>query len=135
MTLLVDASVWASLASPGESAHREAKDLLVDSAEVLGALDLTLFELANAVGVKMGRPERAQRLFELVAARCGERLVRVDSQLVTAAVEVAARHELTAYDAAYVAVAHRNDWQLVSLDLRDLVSKGLAVTPGAALYP
>ena len=42
---------------------------------------------------------------------------------------------LTAYDAAYVAVAGRYGWQLVSTDIRDLVSKGLAVTPDAAVYP
>ena len=34
-----------------------------------------------------------------------------------------------------VAAARRNGWQLVSLDIRDLVSKGLAVTPAAAVYP
>ena len=44
-------------------------------------------------------------------------------------------HGLSAYDAAYVAAARRNGWQLVSPDVRDLVSKGLAVTPDAAVYP
>lgn len=49
--------------------------------------------------------------------------------------KVVSQHSLTAYDAAYVAAARRNGWQLVSLDLRDLVSKGLAVTPDDADYP
>lgn len=44
-------------------------------------------------------------------------------------------HGLSAYDAAYVAAARRNGWQLVSLDVRDLVSKGLAVTPDAVGHP
>jgi predicted nucleic acid-binding protein len=47
--------------------------------------------------------------------------------------ELSVEHGLTAYDAAYVAVARRYDWQLVSTDVRDLVSKGLAVTPDAAV--
>ena len=42
-------------------------------------------------------------------------------------------HRLSAYDAAYVAAARREDWKLVSLDARDLVSKGLAITPDAAV--
>ena len=79
--------------------------------------------------------ERARWLTEIVAARCGDRLVRVDRELIERALAVASEHDLTAYDAAYVAAARRNGWQLVSLDLRDLVSKGLAVTPDAADYP
>lgn len=129
MTLLVDASVWAALADPGERFHAEARRLLVDSEASLAALDLTLLEVANAVGVKMDRPERARWLSELVVARCGERLVRVDQGSVAAALDVAAEYGLTAYDAAYVAAARKQGWQLVSLDIRDLVSRGLAVAP------
>jgi predicted nucleic acid-binding protein len=135
LTLLVDASVWGRLAAPGDRFHQQARDLLIDSGAALAALDLTFFEIANAVGVKMGQPKRAEWLSELVAVRSGDRLVRVDPRLVTAAVELAAQHGLTAYDAAYVMAARRNGWQLVSLDMRDLVSKGLAVTPDAAAYP
>jgi predicted nucleic acid-binding protein len=135
VTLLIDASVWGKLAEPGDAAHRQSRDLLVDSEADLAALDLTLYELANAVGKKMGQVRRAQWLSELVEARCAERLVRVDIRLVAAALDIAAKHGLTAYDAAYVAAAQRNGWQLVSLDMRDLVSKGLAVTPDAAVYP
>jgi hypothetical protein len=47
--------------------------------------------------------------------------------------EIAVEHGLTAFDAAYVAVARRFDWRLVSTDVRDLVSKGLAITPDAAV--
>lgn len=135
MTLLIDASVWGKLAEPGDRFHRESRELLIDSKADLAALDLTLYEVANAVGVKMGQPKRAQWLSELVGIRCADRLVRIDPRLLASAVEVAAEHALTAYDAAYVAVARRRGWQLVSLDMRDLVSKGLAVTPDAAVYP
>jgi predicted nucleic acid-binding protein len=123
------------LAGSGERFHRDARGLLVDSDAPLAALDLTLFEIANAVGVKMGQPQRARWLLDLVAARCGDRLVRVDSQSVDAALRIAAEHGLTVYDAAYVATALRNGWTLISGDIRDLVSKGLAVAPDAADYP
>ena len=49
------------------------------------------------------------------------------------AAEIAVEHRLTTYDAAYVAAARRFDWRLVSTDVRDLVSKGLAITPDAAV--
>jgi hypothetical protein len=34
-----------------------------------------------------------------------------------------------------VAVAQRNEWSLVSTDIADLVSRGLALAPDAADYP
>jgi predicted nucleic acid-binding protein len=58
---------------------------------------------------------------------------RLPQTFVESTIEIAAEHRITAYDAAYVAVARRHDWTLVSTDIRDLVSKGLAVTPDAAV--
>jgi predicted nucleic acid-binding protein len=101
----------------------------------LTALDLTLFEVANAVGVKMGNQARAKRIGSILFSRCGDHLVRVSPELMAEAVEIATEHGITAYDAAYVAAARRNGWTLVSADIRDLVSKGLAVAPDAADYP
>ena len=132
--LLVDASVWVALAAPGER-YRHDAEALIDSAHSLAALDLTLFEVTNAVGVKMGQRERARRVAAVIAARCGDRLVRADPELLDAAVGIAADSGLTVYDAAYVAAARRHGWTLVSADIADLVSKGLAVAPDAALYP
>lgn len=59
--------------------------------------------------------------------------MRVGPDLIDHAVDVASEHALTAYDAAYVAAARRNGWTLVSTDIADLVSKGLAVAPDAAV--
>jgi predicted nucleic acid-binding protein len=132
---LVDSSVWASLAEPRERFHEAAKQLVLNSGSALAALDLTLYEVANVVGMKMSQPQRAESLFNLLLVRCGERLLRVNHPLASEASQLSLDHGLSAYDAAYVAAARRNGWQLVSLDLRDLVSKGLAVTPDAALYP
>jgi predicted nucleic acid-binding protein len=132
--LLVDASVWVALVAPGERFHLAAGSLL-DSSHSLAALDLTLYEVANAVGVKMANRDRARRLAAVIATRCGDRLVRADAGLMDSAIAIAAEHGLTAYDAAYVAAARRHGWTLVSAEITALVSKDLAVAPDAALYP
>lgn len=46
------------------------------------------------------------------------------------AAELAIEHDLSVYDAAYVAAARAWGGVLVSCDVRDLVSKGLAQLPG-----
>lgn len=72
---------------------------------------------------------------ELIVKRCsGESLVAADPDLMGMATSVAGEHGLTAYDASYVAAATSNGWTLVSADIADLVSKGLAVTPDDADY-
>lgn len=133
--LLVDASVWVSLAER-ESAHREAAASLIrEQSQVLGALDLTLYEVANAIGIKQGDGTEASRVIRLLLRCCRDRVFPVDAELLDSALHLAADHGLTSYDAAYVAAARRQGMTLVSVDIRDLVSKGLAVTPDAALYP
>lgn len=101
----------------------------------VAALDLTLYEVINAVARQYRQPDQAQKIARALLRTCGEELARMDHALGEEVVKVVSEHGLTAYDAAYVAAARRNGWQLVSLDMRDLVSKGLAVTPDAAVYP
>jgi predicted nucleic acid-binding protein len=132
MALLLDASVWVAAAKTDQRFHPPALSL-IDSDEEVAALDLTLFEVSNAIGVKAGEPDKARWMLETIAIRCGERIVRVDPGLLVAALDHAVEYNLTAYDAAYVAVARSNGWTLVSTDFRDLVSKGLAVAPDAAV--
>lgn len=133
--LLVDASVWVSLVER-DSPHREAALRLVRNGGVLlGALDLTLYEIGNAVGVKQSNATEAGRIVRLLLRCCRDRVLAIDGELLESALRLAAEHRLTAYDAAYVAAAKRNGWTLVSTDIADLVSKGLAVTPDAAVYP
>ena len=133
--LLIDASVWVSLVER-DSPHREAAASLVrNGAGLLGALDLTLYEIGNAVGVKQGDAIEAGRVIRLLLRCCRDRVLAIDAELLDSALHLAAEHGLTAYDAAYVAAAQRNGWTLVSADIRDLVSKGLAVAPDAAVYP
>ncbi len=108
---------------------------MLDTARPLAALDLTFYEVANAMGARKRQLDEARHLLRLLARRCGEQVVSIDVDLTESALEIAAEHGLTAYDAAYVAAARRHDWTLVSADIADLVSRGLAVAPDAADYP
>jgi predicted nucleic acid-binding protein len=133
--LLLDASVWVA-AKDGGDRHFEPARILAVSPEVpVAALDLTLYEVSNALGVRRERTEEAISLCRLISQRCGGDLLSVDLDLVEAALGASRQHGLTAYDAAYVAAAERTGWTLVSGDIADLVAKGLAVTPDAAVYP
>ncbi|HET8814152.1 MAG TPA: type II toxin-antitoxin system VapC family toxin [Solirubrobacterales bacterium] len=133
--LLLDAGVWIASGMSADPWHDSAEELIRKPPVLLAALDLTLYEVANVVGVRDRRPETARTLTQILRRRCRDWIVTLDDDLLEATLEVASEHKLTAYDAAYVATARSNDWQLVSTDIRDLVSKGLAVTPDAALYP
>ncbi len=132
---MLDAGVWIAAKDGRDRYFEAARPLAVDSSQPVAALDLTLYEVANVVGAKKQRGDDAVDLCRLVSARCADRLVAIDVELIRRTVEIIAVHGLTAYDAAYVAVAHRHDWTLVSTDIADLVSKGLAVAPDAADYP
>jgi predicted nucleic acid-binding protein len=135
LTLLLDAGVWVAGGSVDAPYQAESTAILRD-APSLAALDLTLYEVANTVAFRFRQPRDAERLCRLIVRCCEEpRLQRVEAELVGAAADIAAEHGITAYDAAYVAAARRNNWMLVSTDIRDLVSKGLAVAPDAAGYP
>lgn len=132
---LLDASVWVLLVDPGDPRHRDAVNLIRDQATSLAALDLTLYEIGNAIGVKRGNVREATNVIRLLLVCCRDHVVSADAELAGSALEIASEHDLTAYDAAYVAAARRYGWALISADIADLVSKGLAVAPDAADYP
>jgi predicted nucleic acid-binding protein len=131
--LLLDAGVWIATVDDKDCFRSAARELVVGSSASFAALDLTLYEIANVVGSTWRKHERAARLCRSVQHQCAMPLARIDFGLVESVIKVAARYELTSYDAAYVAVARRHGWHLVSTDVKDLVSKGLAVTPDAAV--
>ncbi len=132
---LIDASVWIAAKERGNRYFEASRLLAVDPDTPVAALDLTLHEIANGLGVRQGRRAEALDLCRLVVGRCRDDLVATDARLIESALEIAAENGITAYDAAYVATARRYDWTLVSADIADLVSKGLAVAPDAANYP
>lgn len=109
--------------------HAAARALVLDPSRPLGALDLTLYEIANIVGVVKRRRKIATRISQTLLKRSEGALARVDEVLIEQAIMLATEHGLTAYDAAYAAAAHMYSRTLVSADLKDLVKPGLAVAP------
>lgn len=131
--LLLDASVWIASRDPDDLYQPSALELTFDTDREAATLDLTFYEVSNSVVRRWGDAVAAAKLCRSLELRCKENIVRADPGVMEATSAIAVEHGLTTYDAAYVAVARRFDWQLVSTDLRDLVSKGLAITPDAAV--
>jgi len=131
----VDASVLLAREDADDDQHEAARELLAGDA-TLATLDLAFYEVGN-VAVRAWRDGQAagrlQGLVDAIAADGG--LVRVDEALIAHAVRIAETEGLSVYDAGYVAGAARAGAQLVSCDLRDLVSRDLAVTPRQAGNP
>ena len=135
-TFVVDANVWLAAVNVDAASHEAARALLDAAAEdklALCALDLTLYEVVNAAVVLWKSTSAAERVAELVHVTCAGDLRLVDEPLLLYAADLAMRHDLTIYDAAYVAAAQERDRLLVSGDLKDLVKPGLAVTAADAL--
>jgi predicted nucleic acid-binding protein len=131
--LLLDSGVWVAAVDGEDPFEQASRELVADSDRQVGALDLTLYEVANVLGSKRQRLPVATAVCRRMEQRCTRRMIRADGSLIEATVGIAVEHGLTSYDAAYVAVARRHDWTLVSTDIRDLVSRGLAITPDAAV--
>jgi predicted nucleic acid-binding protein len=131
--LLLDASVWHE-SKKGSSRYFDAcRTLVVDTRYQVATLDLAIYEVANTLGARDRRAAEAVDMCRLIAGRCGDAIVAADPMLMRSALAISHEHGLTAYDASYVAAARREGWTLVSLDIKDLVSKGLAITPDAAV--
>lgn len=128
----VDASVLLAREDADDDQHDAARRLLSGQATLV-TLDLAFYEVSN-VAVRAWRdPEAAGRLRALVDALADDGgLVRVDTGLAGHATSIAERHSLSVHDAAYVAGASAAGARLVSCDLRDLVSRDLALTPDQA---
>jgi len=131
--LLLDSGVWVAKVDGEDPFGRASRELVADDARQVGALDLTLYEVANVLGSKRRRLRVATAVCRKMEQRCTRRMVRADAHRIEATAGIAFKHGLSSYDAAYVAVARRHDWTLVSTDIRDLVSQGLAITPDAAV--
>jgi predicted nucleic acid-binding protein len=127
--LLVDASVWVAAYDRRDRYHDAARKLLEDPDRPVGALDFTYYEVANAMMRRHQAVRPVEAAVQALRHVCGERVLAADGSLLTLAIELGLEHQLTAYDAAYVAAARLNDWTLVSVDVADLVSAGLAILP------
>jgi predicted nucleic acid-binding protein len=128
--LLLDSSVWLAARDSDDRFHAAAVSLIGSGAD-LAALDLTLYEVCNVATVRWRSAAEAERLAEIVLAATEGRFLRMDREMAAGASAIAHAEGLTVYDAAYVACARERGWDLVSGDLLDLVSRGLAVSPDA----
>jgi predicted nucleic acid-binding protein len=130
--LLLDSGVWLA-AQDVDDAHNRSAVALLEGTRPCLALDLTLYEVANVAMRSWRSPERARTVTELVQVTCSDSLIRVDDTVIAQAINVADEHSISVYDAAYAAVSRLRGWTLVSTDMRDLVNRGLAVTPAQAV--
>lgn len=132
-TLLLDASVLLAAFDPEDDHHDPARALLEDDEATLATLDLARYEVANVAVRAWRAPKSVAPLLAAIErlATDGGVLTSTDSLLARAA-ELAERHTISVYDAAYAAAASDAGHRLVSCDKRDLVSKGLATLPAQA---
>ncbi len=130
-SLLLDASVLLAAFDADDDHHESARALLANTEVTLVTLDLVRYEVANVVLRAWRAPGSVSRLLEAVERVADDGgVIHSTSSLLTRAAELAERHAISVYDAAYVAATHDADRSLVSCDARDLVSKGLAEPPG-----
>lgn len=99
---------------------------------VVYVLDLTYYELGNALLRGRARATAQQTATVLAALRDICPTIAPENDDLVLAGELAAKHELTLYDAAYAAVAHRRDAPLVTFD-RQLLAAGLGIRPAELL--
>ena len=105
--------------SEGEEEVAAARALLdahKERAVALSVLDLTVYEVGNALmrGGMGASAEQAATVIEALAEICPA--VRPSPEEMKAASRLAERHRLTLYDAAYAAVAQGRSAELVTLD-------------------
>jgi predicted nucleic acid-binding protein len=132
-TLLLDASVLLAAFDPQDNHHEPARDLLEDDAVTLSTLDLARYEVTNVAVRAWRAPESVAPLLAGIGNLANDGgIIPATDTLLTRAAEIAERHTISAYDAAYAAAADENGHRLVSCDERDLISKGLAVLPATA---
>lgn len=130
---VVDASVLLANEDNTDETHSAARQFL-EGPQATFTLDLAWYEVANVAITSWRDPAAAGRLRNRVDAfAANNRIIHADNRLIEAAVAIALAHSVSIYDAAYVAAASGVGAQLVSCDVRDLVSKGLALTPAEAL--
>jgi len=132
-TLLLDASVLLAAFDPEDDLHEPARALLEDDEATLATLDLARYEVTNVAVRAWRAPETVASLLAVIEKLANDGgVVSSTDTLLTRAAEIAERHTISVYDAAYAAAAEEAGHRLVSCDKRDLVSKGLAALPASA---
>ena len=133
MILVLDASALLACEDSADPHYGPMRELVVLPVRSL-TLDLARYETANVAIHSWRSPEAADRLRRRLASMDADRAVISGSEeLLGAAVGIAERYRISVYDASYAAAARAVGAQLVSCDVRDLVSNGLAILPADAL--
>lgn len=129
---VLDSSVLLAPEVFDDQHHRDAARLL-QGTDPLATIDLAFSQVTNVAVRAWQDGPAARRLHERIVALPGDRgLLRADAALRSAATAVAEAHGISLDDAAYVAAAAGTGAELVSCDLRALVSRGLARLPADA---
>lgn len=132
-TLVLDASVLLAAFDPEDDHHESARSLLEDKEATLATLDLARYEVANVAVRAWRAPDSVAPLLAVVERLADDGgVVSSTDTLLRRAAEIAERHTISVYDAAYAAAADEGGHRLVSCDERDLVSKDLAALPADA---
>ncbi len=126
--IFLDASVLLAAEDTDDPEHDASLELLRSGD--LATLDLALYEMTHVAIVRWNDRGASDRLAKRVwaIAEFGT-LVRVDDQLGGDIAQLASEHDLSTYDAAYVAAARVLGVGLASCDERDLVRPGHAQLP------
>lgn len=126
--IFLDAGVLLAAEDSADPHHVPASRLLRTGS--VGTIDLALYETTNVAETRWHDPAASRRLQQRIwaIAELGT-LVRIDQGLTDRISELVRAHDLSAYDAAYVAGAERVGAVLASCDERDLIGPGLARTP------
>jgi len=129
-TLLLDASVILAAFDSDDELHGPSQTLLADPDVTLATLDLARYEVANVAVRGWCEPGRVAALLEAIDRISDDGgVLPSTTSLIGRAAKLADEHTISVYDAAYVAAADQAGGILVSCDIRDLVSKGLASSP------
>lgn len=118
--------------------HAEGEEEVAEARALLDAhrartvalivLDLTAYEVGNALmrGRAAASSEQVATVLDSLGVLCPA--VRPSPEELRSATDLAARHELTLYDAAYAAVAASREAALATLD-HELLDAGLGSRP------
>lgn len=129
-TLLLDASVLLAAFDPEDDHHESARTILEDEEATLATLDLARYEVANVAVRAWRAPESVAPLLATIERLADDGgVIPSTDTLLKKASEIAERHTISVYDAAYAAAADEGGHELVSCDQLDLVSRGLAALP------
>jgi predicted nucleic acid-binding protein len=129
-TLLLDASAILAAFDSDDDLHEPARAVLVNPQLTLATLDLARYEATNVAIRAWRSPARVAPLLDAMDRIAGDGGILLSTTaLLTRAAQLAEEHAISVYDAAYVVAANHAGGTLVSCDLRDLVSKKLAISP------